>query len=251
MYLHNLLVIFFNKAVEIPAKSLEMGRRYCVNQVWVKIQHPGENFNIIEREATDQDKMRFRNYWSAFVQNRTQVPEGSPIDLLFPNHPAVGENLRAMGIFTIEQCAKLSANAIDNIGRGGQEYVNRAQAYLSQADKGKNFHKLQKQLDDARTENRVLSHQVGQLKETVDKLMLRGSPGESINPPWIQGFDAQAERINANHPTKELAAKGRKKNKAKPVEVEPYDPITDPLASMKPGNDLEDNPDIASTQGQD
>jgi len=252
----SLLVLFYNRSVEIPSKSVEMGRRWCENQVFIKIQHPGENFNVIDRPATDADKMRFRRYWNLFMQNRTQVPEGTPIDLLFPNHPAVGENLRAMGVYTIEQCAKLSAIAIDGIGRGGQEYVNRAQAYLASADKGKSFHKMQKQLDEERTRNSVLEQQVASLKSTVDQLLMKtgNQPGMSLNPPFIPGFDAQSERINANHPTQEVAQQAKKRKKKREiVEEEPVDPITDPLHSMKSlsQEDLSNNKDIYDTEHQD
>jgi len=244
------LVMFYNKSVEIPAKSIEMGRRWFEDQIYVTIQHPGENLNKIDRPATDQDKMRYRSQWSAFVQNRTQIPEGTTIDLLFPNHPSVGENLKAMGVYTIEQCAKLSASAIDNIGRGGQEYVNRAQMYLSSAEKGKAFHKLQKQIDDERVEKRVLQQQVADLKRQLDQVLMRtGNQPLSAFVPGPQ-HDEQSARINANHPTQELAKK--RKKKVQPVEIEP-DPITDPLHKMQPSihDELSNNPDIGSTDHQD
>jgi len=253
----NLLVMFYNKSVEVPSESIIHGRRWCRNEVYVKIQHPGENFNVIDRPASDQDKQRFRDQWSKFVQDRTQIPEGTSIDMLFPNHPAVGENLKGYGIYTIEQCAALSASAIDNIGRGGQEYVNRAQSYLSQADKGKGFHKLQKSLDDERVKVRVLERQVTDLKNQMDIYLMKvgNQPGESLNPKWIPGFDAQTERINANHPTQEIATTSRKKKKRAqaPVETEPYDPITDPLHQVQPAvqEQLDNDHGISGTTDQD
>jgi hypothetical protein len=225
----NLLVSFYNKAVEIPHKSQQMGRRYCENQIYVRIQHPGETLNIIDTPANDSHKQRFRAQWSRFIQNRTQIPEGTPIDLLFPNHPSVGENLRGIGIYTIEQCAAMSASAMDNVGRGGQEYVNKAKKYLESSEKGKNFHLMQAELDKMKTENRVLNTQVGQLKAQLDSVLQRiNDPVHaSLSPPFIQGYDPQTERINATHVTGELGKKPRK-SFIKP-EVE-KDPITDELA---------------------
>lgn len=239
----NLLVMFYNRAVEIPSESVKQGRRICRNEIYVTIQHPGEMLNKIDRPANDQDKVRFRDQWSRFVQDRTQIPEGTPIDLLFPNHPAVGENLKALGIFTIEQCASLSALAIDTIGRGGQEYVVRAQRYLDSANKGAAFHELQGKNDQLTQQVRILENQIKQLKEQLDMVMVRHNDPirGAQQPPFVENFDVQSARINANHPTQEEAVKrsrGRPKKAAQTVE----DVITDPFHN---------NPDIMATQGQD
>ena len=37
------------------------------------------------------------------MQNKAQVPEGTPIDLLYPENPAIGATLRGSGVQTIEQ----------------------------------------------------------------------------------------------------------------------------------------------------
>ena len=227
----NLLVMFYNRSVLNAVKSAAEDRPIHENQIFIKIQSPGETLNIIDRPMNHEDKKRFPQQWGAFVHNRTQIPEGVPIDLLFPNYPAVAENLRGMGIFTIEQCSKLSASAIDNIGRGGQEYVNRANKYLESAGKGQGFHQLQKEVDQLKATNNRLEQQLGEaiakLNSVTGRLM--DPLVNSNSPPFVVGHDAQSERINANHVTKELAGKAKKKAKA----PEPaYDPLTDPLANM-------------------
>jgi hypothetical protein len=223
-----LLVMFYNRPVENPALSLEHGRPYYEDKIYIIIQTPGEGLNKIDRPVADADKHRFANKWAAFVQNRTQVPEGTPIDLLFPNYPAVAENLRGYGIYTIEQCSKLSASAIDNIGRGGQEYVNRANQYLENAKSGKAFLQLRQENDNLRNEVEVQKHQIGQLKSQLDHIMMKFNDPlkASQQPPFIIGHDAQAERINLNHPTAEAAKKVTKKR----TYTTPEDAITDPLA---------------------
>lgn len=242
----NLLVMFYNRSVEVPSESAEKGRRICRDEIYVTIQHPGESLNKIDRPATDQDKHRFRDSWSKFLQNRTQIPEGTPIDLLFPNHPSVAENLRAYGVYTIEQCAGLSAHAIDSIGRGGQEYVNRSKRYLDSATKGAGFHALQKELDETKQALRLAENQISQFKVQLDSLLMRNNDPirGAISPPFVQNYDVQAERINANHPTQEVFTKTKNTRRGK-VTVE--DRITDPLASSPMQND----PNISMTEGQD
>lgn len=205
----NLLVMFYNKAVEIPAKSQQLGRRYCENQIYVKIQHPGETHNIIDRPIKDEDKHRFARHWQAFVMNRTQVPEGTPIDLLFPNNPSFAENLRAMGIYTVEQCSQLSATAIESIGRGGQETVNRAKQYLENANKGADWHAFKKKETEWEQKFRMLEQQNADLRARLDAYLMRDKDPvkASLSPPFVEGYDPQAERINANHVTSEIAKK--------------------------------------------
>lgn len=230
---NNLLVMFYNKSVPNALKSREQGRQINENKLYIKIQHPGETSTVIDRPMKEEDKQRFRDQWSKFVHNRTQVPEGTPIDLLFPNYPAVADNLRGMGVFTIEQCAELSAHAIDNIGRGAQEYVNRAKKYLDSANKGQNFHKLQAELDEEKAKNRRLEADMAKLLERFNALegKLTDPIGNSLNPPFIKDYDPQTERINANHKTSEIA-KEAKRRPSKPMPPVPADPLTDELAGL-------------------
>ena len=205
----NLLVVFYNKAVENTAKSINAGRRITENQIYVKIQHPGESLNIIDRPVKDEDKYKFRDRWKNFLMNRQQIPEGTPIDLLFPNNPAFAENLRGAGVHTVEQCAGLSAIAIDSIGRGGQECVNRAKQYLENAKKGADFHMWKKKEEEWSQKFKIQEQQIKDLATRLEALLQRSTNPQqhSLNPPFIPGYDAQSERINANHPTTEIAQK--------------------------------------------
>lgn len=225
----NLLVMFYNRSVPVPALGSLNGRPIHRDEIYIKIQQPGETLNVIDRPVQEADKQRFRRQWANFIHDRTQVPEGTPIDLLFPNHPSVAENLRAMGVFTIEQCAELSAHALDTIGRGAQEYQNRAKKYLEAANKGVNFHKLQKENDELKQQMRIQESQIEQLKAQLDKITIQVTDPvrASLQPKFVEGFDVQTERINSNSKHKELA----KHRRAPTVENK----ITDPLA----GSDLE------------
>lgn len=234
----NLLVMFYNRSVPVPALGHVNGRPIHRDEIYIKIQQPGEMLNIIDRPVKDEDKQRFRSQWANFIHDRTQVPEGSPIELLFPNHPSVGENLRAMGVFTIEQCAALSAHAIDTIGRGAQEYKNRAQKYLDQAQKGVNFHKMQQENDQLKQKMRVQESQIELLKRQLDNLSIKVTDPvrASMQPPFVPNHDVQVDRINHNSPHKEIASR-RAPPKQKTVE----DNITDPLAKMKSDVKVEDS----------
>ena len=216
-----LVVIFYTRSLKNDAKSREFGVPYNDNAVFVRIHEPGERLNVVDRPMQEGDKQRFHLQWSKFIQNQEQIPEGTPIDLLFPNNPALSENLKAQGVHTIQQCANLSANAIDNIGMGAQEYVNLAKKYLSSATDGLAFHKMQEQIVKKDQDYKILQHQFDQLKNQFNMLLERiNDPVKASQAPsWVEGHDAPTERIDSNHPSKELSEKQAKKRKNMPAPV--------------------------------
>jgi hypothetical protein len=226
---NNLLVMFYTRSIQNAAASAQAGRPVHEDHIYVKIQQPGEMLNVIDRPVNDGDKQRFKNQWANFLHDRTQVPDGTPIDLLFPNYPAVAENLRGFGVFTIEQCAELSAHAIDNIGRGGQEYVNRAKKFLDMSNKGQAFHQLQRENDDLKQRLKITEQQVVQMKEQLDRLTLSVTDPirASQSPPYVENYDVQSERINNNAPTKEHAEKIKRSRRAPTPEERVTNPLID------------------------
>jgi hypothetical protein len=165
------IALFYNRSVHNPIKSAQAGTPIHDDVDFVKIHQPGERLNIIERPVTQADKNRFSRQWADYIGNREQIPDGTPIDLLFPAHPNVGANLRGLGVHTIEQCAHLSGNAMDQIGMGAQDYVNRANEYMDAATKGVGLHKLHKELEERDSQIRILQSQVGSLRGQLDQLL--------------------------------------------------------------------------------
>lgn len=216
----NLVVMFYTKSVFNAAKSLEAGTRQFENKIYVRIHAPGERLNIIDRPADESDKYRFQKQWSNFLQNKTQIPDGTPIDLLFPNNPAIADNLKAMGIYTIQQCSKLSAHALDVIGMGAQEWKNMAVRYLENADSGAAFIKMQEELKKKDQEIKLLNRQFEQLKKSYDDIrwQIKNPNSGGLQPGWQPGFDAQMERLEANHPSQEMRP-SKKIKKAPRTEV--------------------------------
>lgn len=225
-----MVVMFFNKGVQNQAKSAAAGRPVFEESIFVRIHPPGERLNIIERPANDSDKRRFPMQWAQFQENRQQIPDGTPIDLLYPDHPAVAQNLRGWGVHTIEQCADLSANAIESIGMGSQRYVNDAQKYIASASKGVGAVQLRRELEERDNRIRTLESQIAMLQRQIEHLSEVASSrvdvsavqaalaGVQTRPTYPRGarqldpaFDAASAQIAAVHPTREIAATKNKK----------------------------------------
>lgn len=226
---NNNMAIFFNKAMHNPAKSAEKGHPFYDNVAFVRIAPPGERLNIVERPARDEDKRRFPVQWAQFQQNREQLPDGMAIDLLYPENPAIAATLRANGVFTVEQCAKLSGAAIDNIGMGAQQYCNDAVKMMEMANKGVTAVQHRKSLEERDQQIRILQNTVKQLQDTVANLQTQTQAAPNIQqlqqliagmqqrPQHLpgQGFDSQLAAINANHNSTLEAPRTRSRARAK------------------------------------
>ena len=118
-----------------------------------------------------------------FEQGREQIPDGIPISLLYPDKPSITDTLTGYNIHTIEQLANLSANGINSIGMGCQEWVNKAAKYLTQAQKGVDFHRFEQEREEKDKEIHTLRRQVNDLATQLSRFM------QGQTPP--KNFDAQ------------------------------------------------------------
>jgi hypothetical protein len=136
---------FYLRSTLNAARTAQAGRPVHEGVVYVMIRHPGER-DCIDRPASEEDKARFPQQWAAFSQNMTQVPDGTPLDILFPLNPEVAANLRGQGVHTVEQLAALSGEALNQVGMGSKMMQTRAQKFLASASKGVEFHQMQSEL---------------------------------------------------------------------------------------------------------
>ncbi len=207
----NMVAIFYNKPVHIPAKSVSEGHPFYEDQVFVRIHPPGERLNIVERRANEQDKRRFPAQWQQFQQQKQQQPDGAPIELLYPEYPSVAAMLRANAVQTIEQCADLSGPAIDTVGMGAQRYVNEAKKWLELAAKGRNASQMRHELEKRDREISTLTRTVEELKATLEQVknnaiaqpnlqqlqnLIAGAMQRPQHMPSVS-FDPQTAMINA------------------------------------------------------
>ena len=234
----SMVVMFYMKPVRNQAKSQEAGRPYFDDKVFVRIHPPGERLNIVEREASETDKRRFPMQWAQFKEQAPQTADGTPIDFLFQEKPSIAAALKASGVHTVEQCANLSAHAIESIGMGCQTWVNEATRYMEVANKGVKASQLKAALDEKDREIHSLKHTIDLMQAQLDHInenqnqavtledvqrllanqgggMKRGvfAPGKQLNP----NFDAQTAQINSTHITSDLAkpAKAVKRPRAR------------------------------------
>lgn len=139
---------FYIKAEIDGVKSREQGHPVKQDITFLRIIQPGESrLSTIDRPATDFDVARFPRQWEAFKRGKAEGFEGAPLSLLFPDNPAIPENMKHSGVHTVEQLAGLSDTALQEIGMGARQWQVLARAYLAKAEGGKDFHAITARLD--------------------------------------------------------------------------------------------------------
>lgn len=160
--------------------SKEAGRTIKKDVTYIKITQPGEaNNQVYDQPATDADVDRFPRQWAAFKANQEQTISGSPLELLFPESPAIVENLRHIGFRTIEQLSEANDTALQGIGMGARQWKERAVSYLATADKGKDFHGLSDRLDKLELKNKELSDRNAALEAALAEATAAKSKGRT------------------------------------------------------------------------
>lgn len=194
---NQLLVGFYPRSVLNRARSQQEGKPIHERIDYVKIQQPGEKLNVVDRPTTDFDKARFKPQWMAYQQGKEQAPDGIPLSLLFPNRPEIVDTMRGYNIHTVEQLANLSSHAIDTVGMGARDWVNKAQSYMKQAEKGVDFHRFNKEMDEMRQKNSTLERQLTELSAHLARVtsLETGKP-VPVTMPDLSKFDVQASLIN-------------------------------------------------------
>jgi hypothetical protein len=172
----NINVHFYAKAVLDPVASQAAGRAVHKQVDYVRLQHPGER-DVVDAPVSDKPEMplRFAAQWTAYQQRKEHVPEGTPIEMLFPQNPEIAANLHTMAIHTVEQMANCGAIALQQIGMGAQNWQTAAKAFLSAANKGVEFHRMQKELKDRDNKIEVLQNNLTLLTAQVERLMAEKS----------------------------------------------------------------------------
>ncbi len=193
-----LLVGFYPRSVLNRAQSQQKGKPIYDRVDFVKIQQPGEKLNVVDRPATDFDKARFRNQWASYQEGKDQSPDGIPLTHLFPHRPEIVDTMKGYKIHTVEALANLSGHAIDTVGMGARDWVNAAQSYLKQAEKGVDFHRFNKEMDAMKLKNTTLERQVSELAARLAQITSTevGRPVPVQTMPDLSKFDHQASMIN-------------------------------------------------------
>ncbi|RQS22413.1 chromosome partitioning protein ParA [Burkholderia sp. Bp8995] len=167
-----LLVEFTLEPVHQEAESERQGRPIYKDVPHIRIHFPGDRTKQIFRPVKMQDDVqgpsdprRFSRQWEAFVEQRAQVSEGTPLEQWPPLSRSEVLSMKAMHIHTVEQLAAIADHNLSWLG--ARELRDKAAAWLQNADGGKEVIRLMAENDQLRAD---LEAQKGQTRELADRL---------------------------------------------------------------------------------
>lgn len=191
--------------VKNEIKSKEAGRPIFDDGLEVvEIRFPGDRNKIsvfpasaICGEALDEHgdtyKITYAERWSdqykRFKAKEHQVVEGTPIEELPFLTQAKRSELKALSIYTAETLAALDGQPLKNLGQGGRDLKNLAQAYLDNASGSANVVKMASKIQE-------LEQLVAELR--ADKMPTEAASTNSQFAAWTsdQLKDWIEEKIN-------------------------------------------------------
>lgn len=125
-----LFVQFFTKPVEMKARSEKEGRPIFEDRDFIRIQIPGDDTTMVERQIKDEDKARFPSAWAAYQTGRDVPLDGTPVDQWPAISRSQAEELKRLNCRTLEQLCALSDQQAKKCGMGVFELRAKAKAFL-------------------------------------------------------------------------------------------------------------------------
>lgn len=194
---------FFVHSVKNDAKTTLEGRPIYDDMECVELRTPGDKLRVgvypaiahshwtVDEHSKEQRRVtyaeRFAQQYKAFKANEVQIQSGTPLDEAPFLTQGKRLELRALGVLTVEQLAHMEGPNLKNLGQGGRELKNQAQAYLDNASGSANATAMAKQIA-------ALQAQIAELtgeKKPVDQF--DGMEDEAIKA-WIKEKSGAAPR---------------------------------------------------------
>ena len=188
----NLYVEFRMESVVDHAKSRELGRTVHHDVPFTTIMFPGDKTKKIDRPTkleNDQDGpsdcVRWPNQWKAFQDQEKQAPDGLAIEEWQPLSKSEAKDLKALGIYTVEQLAALPDTALEWLG--AREMRSKAQAWIEKANDGSAVMKLSAENSKMREQILMLQKQVQELGELTKNAKTEGKIEKQDEPTKSKG----------------------------------------------------------------
>ena len=160
-----LYIQFYRHAELNSFQTREQGRKIFEEYVYIRILIPANRLNIIERRATDEDKLRFQRQYKQFLDKGETLQIGTPLDNLPNLSQAQVLELRHLKVETIEQLAGIPDTTAQLLGVGGQELKQRALKFL---DRTANSEQLSDQVRELQKQLATLMAERAQVQQTAD-----------------------------------------------------------------------------------
>jgi len=175
----NLVAVFKYVPMQNPGKTLEAGRPIYDDVEICEIRSPGSRdvkvfpateFTrwVNDPETGEQTKQtyaeRFSTQYRQFKAKDQQTKSGTPLAAVPFLSEGKRAELRAQNVYTVEMLAAIDGPELKNLGQGGRDWKNSAQAYLEESKRGAPNLQLQAELEALRAKNAILEEDLARKK---------------------------------------------------------------------------------------
>jgi hypothetical protein len=167
-----LFVVFYMGVIANEARSTAEGRAIFDDVECVRIIVPGDKNSIVDRPATQQDKQRFTRQYGLFKQGAKEDEQTSGTrlsDWPFLSR-AQGEELRYLGIKTVEQLASVRDDITSRVP-GLVGLKQHAAVWLAKASKSAEAAQFTKELQEQTNRVASLEEVVRDQAARIEKLL--------------------------------------------------------------------------------
>ena len=167
----NLVAVFKHLPMPNQGKTLAEGRPIFDDVEVCEIRSPGSKdvkvfpsteFTrwVVDPETGEQTKQtyaeRFRHQYQQFKAKAVQTKSGTPLAAVPFLSEGKRAELRAQNIYTVEALAAIDGAELKNLGQGGRDWKNSAEAYLEESRRGAPNLQLMAELDALKARNAIL-----------------------------------------------------------------------------------------------
>lgn len=196
--LAKLHVEFFVEAQEDLKASREQGRKVFRDVEMVRIRWVGDRGRVLVAPAHAESVYdrgtgrnltyaeRFPQHYEAFVKDRADLAEGTPLAEVSFVSKAQAAEWAALNIRTVENLAAVSDRDIRKLGMGARDYVEKARQWLERAKDGAAADKAEAEIARLRAEIEALK-----AKAAAPADPAQGDPFDAMSDDELRAFIAE------------------------------------------------------------
>jgi len=126
----NIVTIYMNKVLNNFKSKQEDDLVYDMIP-FVRIVSPGQKHSIVDRKVRDNDKVDYKEHWSAFEKKEEFRTNGTPLRDWHVIEKNMIPELELLSIFTVEDFANVSDSNLKNIGPGAVKLREKAEKFVA------------------------------------------------------------------------------------------------------------------------
>lgn len=180
-----LWVKFYKRSVQNNFRSTKEGRPCFDEKDFISIISPGDQNNKVERPVSEGDKQRFPKQWANFQNGQSEKIEGTPIEEWPAITRAQADELKYLGIRSIEQLVSASDSQMQKL-MGGASLKMKATAFIKTAKDSAEAQRLAEA-------NQALQNQIDALKAQIAALGTK-APQTAVNSDQTQAIPRRRGR---------------------------------------------------------